>query len=179
MRASAASWSSSWSRRRPARRAATDRLCAERQHGAAATAIHSLHQTPPMSPTDAEIIITIAAQAAVADGNRNATELAQITAAATRLGLHNAEAVIQRAAASPEDVHALAESLSSDEARRAAYEIAVAVCNANGVASEREVAFLQDLSLTLGTGGATAEMSAIASVATLTGQVLTPPVPPS
>lgn len=127
-----------------------------------------------MTPTDAEVIITIAAQAAVADGTRNATELAQIAAAATRLGLPNAEAVVERAASAPEDVRTLASSLSSDAARRAAYEIAVAVCNSDGVADAREIAFLQELSSSLGTGVATAEMSAIASVATLTGAVMPP-----
>ncbi len=132
-----------------------------------------------MNPTDAEIIISIAAQAAVADGNRNDTELAQISAAAERLGLVSAHAVVQQAAAAPEDVRTLAQSLSSDDARRAAYEIAVAVCNADGVAGEKEVAFLQQLSSALGTGVTTAEVSAIASVAALTGLVQAPPAPSS
>lgn len=130
-----------------------------------------------MTPTDAELIITIAAQAAVADGKRDEVELAQITAAASRLGLPNAAAVVARAAAAPGDVRALASSLSSDDARRAAYEIAVAVCNSDGVADAKEIEFLQQLSATLGTGVATGEMSAIASVATLTGAVLPAPVP--
>lgn len=130
-----------------------------------------------MTQKDAEVIITIAAQAAVADGNRSAGELSEISAAATRLGLTNADAVVQRAAAAPQDILVLAESLSSDDARRAAYEIAVAVCNVDGVADEKEIAFLQRLSMSLGAGIATAEMSAIASVATLTGKVMPPPVP--
>lgn len=131
-----------------------------------------------MTQKDAEVIITIAAQAAVADGNRSAGELSEISAAATRLGLTNADAVVQRAAAAPQDILVLAESLSGDDARRAAYEIAVAVCNVDGVADEKEIAFLQRLSMSLGAGIATAEMSAIASVATLTGKVMPPPVPP-
>ena len=130
-----------------------------------------------MTPTDAEVIITIAAQAAMADGTRSATELNEIASAAKRLGLANADTVVQQAALAPEDLRALAASLSSDAARRAAYEIAVAVCNAEGVAGAKEIAFLQTLSGALGTGVATAEMSAIASVATLTGQVLPPPMP--
>ncbi len=130
-----------------------------------------------MTPTDAEVIITIAAQAAIADGNRNEVELAQITAAASRLGLPNAEAVVQRAAAAPEDIRILAGSLSTDDARRAAYEIAVAVCNADGVADAKEVVFLQQLQSSLGIGSTTGEMSAIASVAALTGAVMQPPVP--
>jgi uncharacterized protein (DUF697 family) len=130
-----------------------------------------------MTLKDAEVIIAIAAQAAVADGNRSAGELAEITAAASRLGLANADAVVQRAAAAPQDILVLAESLSSDDARRAAYEIAVAVCNIDGVADDKEIAFLQRLSMSLGAGIATAEMSAIASVATLTGKVMPPPVP--
>ncbi len=130
-----------------------------------------------MTPTDAEVIITIAAQAAMADGTRSAAELSEISAAAKRLGLVNADAVVQQAAIAPEDVRILAASLSSDAARRAAYEIAVAVCSSEGVAGDKEIAFLQTLSDALGTGVDTAEMSAIASVATLTGQVMSPPVP--
>ena len=130
-----------------------------------------------MTPSDAEVIITIAAQAAVADGNRSDAELAQITAAAARLGLTNADGIVRKAATAPEDILTLAASLSSEDARRAAYEIAVAVCNSDGVADAKEIAFLQRLSSSLGTGVATAEMSAIASVATLTGKVLPPPVP--
>lgn len=130
-----------------------------------------------MTPTDAEVIITIAAQAAMADGTRSTFELSEISAAAKRLGLANADAVVQQAAIAPEDVRVLVASLSSDAARRAAYEIAVAVCNSEGVAGDKEIAFLQTLSGALGTGVATAEMSAIASVATLSGQVMPPPVP--
>ncbi len=132
-----------------------------------------------MSPTDAEIIITIAAQAAVSDGARSATELGQIAAAATRLGLPNADAIVQRAATTPGDVRELAATLSSDEARRAAYEIAVAVCNADGVAGEKEVQFLQRLSSTIDAGVTTGEISTIAAVAALTGTVMQPPVPSS
>jgi uncharacterized protein (DUF697 family) len=132
-----------------------------------------------MTPTDTEIIITIAAQAAVVDGTRSETELAEISAAARRLGLANADAIVQQAATSPEDVKTLAAGLSSEAARRAAYEIAVAVCNAEGFANEKEVTFLQELSAALGTSAATGEMSAVASVAALSSQVLPPPVPSS
>ena len=130
-----------------------------------------------MTQTDAEIIISIAAQAAVVDGNRSPAELTQISAAATRLGLSNADAVVQQAAATPEDVRVLATSLSSDEARRAAYEIAVAVCSADGEAGAKQVAFLQQLSAAMHTSGSTAEVSAIVSAAALTSQVQAPPVP--
>ena len=131
-----------------------------------------------MIPTDAVIIITLAAQAAVVDGNRSADELAQIISAATRLGLPNAEAVVQQAAAAPGTLQQLAAALSSDEARRVAYEIAMAVCHADGEVSDMEVTFLERLSAALGTAGSTSEVSAIASVATMTGQVQLPPLPP-
>jgi uncharacterized protein (DUF697 family) len=130
-----------------------------------------------MTRTDAEIIITIAAQAAVADGTRSPTELGQIAAAATRLGLADAEVIVRRAATSSDDVRALAASLSTNDARRAAYEIAVAVCNADGVAGPKEVDFLQRLSSTIDAAVTTGEISAIASVAALTGSVHHPPVP--
>ena len=130
-----------------------------------------------MNTSDAATIIAIAAQAAVADGTRDVTELAQISAAAARLGLPDAAGVVDRAATSPVDVRTLAGTLSSDDARRAAYEIAVAVCHADGMAGPKEIEFLQNLSSVLGAGGTTAEMSAIASVVTLAGVVLPPPVP--
>jgi uncharacterized protein (DUF697 family) len=79
----------------------------------------------------------------------------------------------------PQDVSELAASLSSDDARRAAYEIAVAVCHADGAANAQEVSFLQQLSGVLHTMGSTAEVSAIASVAAMTADVRMPPVPPS
>jgi len=125
-----------------------------------------------MTPTDAEIIITIAARAAVADGKRDAEELAQITTAATRLGLMNAAAVVAQATTGDESVRALFAALSSDEARRAAYEIASAICNADGVVDANETAFLQQLSSDVSAAGATAEMTAIVTVAALTSAVV-------
>jgi uncharacterized protein (DUF697 family)/tellurite resistance protein len=130
-----------------------------------------------MTPTDAEVIITIAAQAAMADGKRGDDELAQISAAAVRLGLPNADAVVRSAVASPETVEVLAASLSNDDARRAAYEIAVAVCNSDGMADAQEVAFLERLQSTLGTTSGTAEMSAIATVASISGNAMPVPIP--
>jgi uncharacterized membrane protein YebE (DUF533 family) len=132
-----------------------------------------------MNATDAAAIIRIAVQAAVADGDRSEQELQEITTAAARLGLTDADAIVRQASSGPQDITALAASLSSAEARRAAYEIAVAVCNAEGFSGEKELAFLNALSATLGTNADTSEMSAIASVATLTGAVMPPPVPAS
>jgi uncharacterized protein (DUF697 family)/tellurite resistance protein len=130
------------------------------------------------TPTDAEIIITIAAQAAVIDGKRDSNELAQISAAAARLGLANADAVVKNAIANPEDVKKLLASLSTDDARRAAYEIAVAVCNADGMADATENAFLQQLASNLGAVGmSTGEVSAIASAAAMSSAVMPPPAP--
>jgi uncharacterized protein (DUF697 family)/uncharacterized tellurite resistance protein B-like protein len=130
-----------------------------------------------MVASDAELIITLAARAAMADGTRSESEVAQIIAAAERLGMTDAARGLSRAGDSQEDVRALAERLSSDDARQAAYEIVVAVCNADGVAGPEELVFMEQLSAALGTNVATAEMSAIASVATLTGAVMAPPVP--
>ena len=130
-----------------------------------------------MLTSDAELIITLAARAAMADGTRSESEVSQIIAAAERLGMPDAASGLTRASNSVEDVRALALRLSSDDAREAAYEIVVAVCNADGVAGPEELAFMQELSSALGTNVATAEMSAIASVATLTGEVMAPPVP--
>jgi uncharacterized protein (DUF697 family)/tellurite resistance protein len=126
-----------------------------------------------MNTNDAEIIISIAAQAAMADGKRDAAELDQISAAAARLGLPNADAVVHRAATSPGDLTELLKSLSSSEARQTAYEVAVAIVNADGMADAAEVDFLQRVSASLGTQVNTGEMSAAASMATLSTVAIT------
>jgi uncharacterized protein (DUF697 family)/tellurite resistance protein len=125
---------------------------------------------------DAQIIIAIAAQAAMADGRRDAAEIQQITEAATRLGLPNAEAMVQQAAAEPGDLTELLRSLSSADARQAAYEVAVAIVNADGMADPAEIAFLERVSSSLGTTQVgTGEMSAVASIASLSSAVIAKP----
>jgi uncharacterized protein (DUF697 family)/tellurite resistance protein len=131
-----------------------------------------------MNSTDAETIIAIAAHAAMADGSRNDAELAQLSAAATRLGIPNADAVVQRATAATTDIASLTAALSDDDARRAAYQVAAAVCNSDGVADSRETAFLEKLATQFGAKVITPEIVATAATAAaMSAPVMPPPAP--
>lgn len=103
-----------------------------------------------MNSQDAQTIIALAALAANADGNQGEPERASIAAAAARLGLPAEDGRLQQALQGAGDVAMLAHGLSSDEARVAAYDVAAAVCHADGALNARESAFLAALSRELG-----------------------------
>ena len=96
-------------------------------------------------PSDAETVLQVGFAAALADGRTDERELGQLRALARAMGVD--AAALGQSAALPED---LAARLSSDEARRAAYELAVAVCHCDGAANDAEAAFLGNLRATLG-----------------------------
>jgi uncharacterized protein (DUF697 family)/tellurite resistance protein len=97
-------------------------------------------------PTDAETVLQIGLAAAKADGQRDDRELAQLGALARSMGIDPTTL----AAASDELPADLTDRLSSDDARRTAYELAVAVCQCDGPANPAESAFLADLRAKLG-----------------------------
>jgi tellurite resistance protein/uncharacterized protein (DUF697 family) len=121
-------------------------------------------ETPevPMTHQDAETVVAIAAMAAMADGHQDASELAAITDAATRLGLTGAVAAIAHAASGQLTTAQLATQLSDDEARHAAYDVAVAVCSAGGTPNPMEVDFLRALATSLGVDATPANAAASA-----------------
>lgn len=114
-----------------------------------------------LTQQDAETIVAIAALAAAADGNQTDAERANIAKAAQRLGLGADDPRLTTTA----DVAALARSLSSDEARLAAYDTAVAVCAVDGPVNGPESAFLTSLSHALGAVPGMAESQAAANAA--------------
>jgi len=103
-----------------------------------------------MTPQDAEIIIAIAALAANADGAPHQEERVSLVSAAERLGLSPDDPRLHAAIDGTGDVAQLAHALSSDEARIAAYDVAAAVCHADGAPNAKEQAFLAALSRELG-----------------------------
>lgn len=107
-----------------------------------------------MTPHDAETIVAIAALAAQADGQQDTAERARITEMAAGLGLTDAAATVATSMAAtvaiPAALGRLTERLSSDEARRAAYDTAVSVCYADGWVNPSEAAFLRTLATSLG-----------------------------
>ena len=109
-----------------------------------------------MNETDREPIVAIAVLAALADGTQGADEQAEIEAAAARLGLAPGARGAAPAAASEQGLTALAGRLSDIEARRAAWQTALAVVYADGVASGPEQRFLAALRDALGLGASEA-----------------------
>jgi len=109
----------------------------------------SLLPIPRMTEESAQAIVIIAAIAAMADGVRDAQEQAQIADAAARLGVPLDEVVLADGASAPIEAAKVARRLTTIEARLAAYQVAVAVCHADGYANTRETLFLQSLAKSL------------------------------
>lgn len=118
-----------------------------------------------MTSHDLETIITIAAYAALADGRNDESERQALAALANRLGLANADDIIARAMAGGSDVAQLAHRLSTGEARRTAYEVAVSIVRADGTVTADEQRFLSALADALGPDAQPAVAEAEATVA--------------
>ena len=103
-----------------------------------------------MDTQDAHIIIALAALAASADGTLATEERMSIVSAAERLGVPGNDPHLSDVLGGSGDVTQLAQALSSDEARVAAYDVAAAVCHADGPPNATESAFLSSLSRALG-----------------------------
>lgn len=110
-----------------------------------------------MTRNDATAIMAIAAMAALADGEQDAAERSRISEVALSLGLSDADRVVREAMAGQQSLASLTSTLTSQESRQAAYDTAVAVCQANGWINPREAAFLQQLASLLGADTAPAE----------------------
>ena len=103
-----------------------------------------------MNTIDHAPLIAIAILAARADGSVDSAEQRAIDAVVARTGNPDATSLAQQASAGQLRVADLASRLSDDEARRAAYEGALASINADGSANASEQAFLDELRRALG-----------------------------
>ncbi len=99
---------------------------------------------------DREPIVTIAFLAANADGRSSPEEQAQVRAVLGRLGMADLDTVAERVVAGQVRLADVAAKLSGPDARRLAYETALAVCHADGPANEEETNFLEQLGGALG-----------------------------
>jgi uncharacterized protein (DUF697 family)/tellurite resistance protein len=107
-----------------------------------------------MNTTDHAPLIAIAMMAARADGRADSTEQKAVDAVVERLGNPDVTRLALQVAAGKLRVADLASRLSDDEARRVAYEGALAICNADGVVNASEAAFLEELRSALGLSAA-------------------------
>jgi len=103
-----------------------------------------------MKTIDHAPLIAIAILAARADGSVDSAEQRAIDAVVARTGSPDITSLAQQVAAGQLRVADLASRLSDDEARRVAYEGALAIINADGSANASEQAFLNELRTTLG-----------------------------
>jgi len=107
-----------------------------------------------MNAEDASRITQIALMAAMADGQISPDEQRELASVASRLGVPAATTAIDQPAAARQGIGVLAASLSDADARRTAYEVALAVCSVDGAPNPPEQAFLSALHGALGLGPA-------------------------
>ena len=103
-----------------------------------------------MKTTDHAPLIAIAMMAARADGSVDSAEQQAVDAVVARTGNPDVTRLAQQVAAGQLRVADLASRLSDRDARLTAYEGALAIINADGVATASEQAFLTELRGTLG-----------------------------
>jgi uncharacterized protein (DUF697 family)/tellurite resistance protein len=107
-----------------------------------------------MQTSDSAPIIAIAMLAARADGIVDSAEQRAVDAVAARIGNPNVTSLAEQIAAGQLRAADLASRLSDAEARRIAYEGALAIVNADGSANDSEQAFLEELRAALGLSSA-------------------------
>ncbi|HTS79922.1 MAG TPA: DUF533 domain-containing protein [Myxococcaceae bacterium] len=103
-----------------------------------------------MNADDASRIAQIALMAAMADGEISPDEQRELASIATRLGVPSATTALDQPEAARQGIGVLAASLSDADARRTAYEVALAVCSVDGAPNAPEQTFLSALHGALG-----------------------------
>jgi uncharacterized protein (DUF697 family)/tellurite resistance protein len=106
-----------------------------------------------MSPTETQAILTLSLMAAFVDGDKHDRERAEVKRIAEALARSDAvhlPSLVQDVLMRRVDLAGTAAALRSADARQLAYEMAVCVCDADGVQSLPEQKFLEQLRSTLG-----------------------------
>jgi uncharacterized protein (DUF697 family)/tellurite resistance protein len=105
-----------------------------------------------MNATDQNALLTVALLAAFADGSKGDSERAEVKRVAESLGNAqvNMAQLYQDVLLKRATVASAAAALSSQELRQLAFELAVGVCDADGLRNEAETRFLAQLGQALG-----------------------------
>ena len=114
-----------------------------------------------MNEQEQKSILTLGLMAAFADGDKDERERGEVKRIADALageGAINVAALYQDVLLRRVDLASVARSLESAESRQLAYEMAVCVCDADGVQSPAERAFLDSLRSSLGLAGQKVEV---------------------
>ncbi|MEP7325666.1 MAG: tellurite resistance TerB family protein, partial [Gemmatimonadota bacterium] len=132
-----------------------------------------------MNTTDRAPLVAIALLAARADGQSQDKEKATIDAVVERIGAPDVSRLTEQVASGQVQLSSLASRLSDDEARRLAYETALAVCHADGALNPGEQKFLDELRQALGLSGAQVQAvgDEAAAIATTPMATATTPLP--
>lgn len=137
-----------------------------------------------MEDQDRNAIIAVALMAALADGHATAEEKAHLEAAMRQGGVADLDELTARITTGQLRLDDVASRLSSDEARREAYEMAALVCHADGPANKAETGFLAALRTALGlsessVSAISAEAAAISTAAAAATSPVASGPPPS
>ena len=135
-----------------------------------------------LSTTDRDAVATICLLAAFADGRKDDAERDRLQGIFAGVGAEFSPERVQRVLLGQADVEAEAGRLESPAARTLAYEMAVAVCDADGQADAAEQAFLDRLRAALTLDSAAADRidaDGWALAAPLSGSAAPPAVAPS
>jgi uncharacterized protein (DUF697 family)/tellurite resistance protein len=97
-----------------------------------------------------QAVMTLALLAAFADGRNEDREREELRRVAEALGTSNVPTLVQDVLLRRVSVETAAARIASPEARRLAYELAVGVCEADGLRNEAETRFLAELGQRLG-----------------------------
>ncbi len=105
-----------------------------------------------MEPKEQQAVMTLALLAAFADGRNEDREREELRRVADALGAAslNVPALVQDVLLRRVALNDVAAALSTAEARRLAFELAVGVCDADGLRNDSETRFLADLGGRLG-----------------------------
>ncbi len=112
-----------------------------------------------MNESEQKALLTVVLMAAAADGRDDPTERAEIMRIAASLSKDSAQnvtAIHQDVSQKRVTLADAVAGLTTPDARRMAYELAVGVCNADGAENEAERAFLSSLKTALGFDAAAA-----------------------
>ena len=136
-----------------------------------------------MTEQEQKALITVALMAAFADGNNNDTERAEVKRIADSLsqgGEVNVAAIYQDVILNRASLDSAVVALTSADMKRLAYELAVGVCDADGLQGDAERAFLANLRTKLSLGAAadtfTANADALASAPLTSATSFEPPL---
>ncbi|MBW7863719.1 MAG: GTPase [Candidatus Hydrogenedentes bacterium] len=98
-----------------------------------------------MQESEKDAVMAICLMAAVADGGKSDVERAKLKEVSQSLGIETSAAVMQRVLLGKTSPGAEAAAISTPEIKMLAFEMAVCICDADGMTTPKEAGFLAEL----------------------------------